>query len=469
MTEATRAATMEKIAALCKRRGIIFPGSDIYGGLANTWDYGPLGAELKRNVKNLWWTTFVHRRRDVVGLDASILMHPRVWEASGHVQNFNDPLVDCKTCKARFRADHLIEDRLGQQVEGKTPAQMSEIIREAGLKCPNCGNPTLTEARQFNMMFRTTIGPVEETGTEVYLRPETAQAMFVQYKNVVATGRVKVPFGIAQIGKAFRNEITPGNFIFRQLEFEQMEIEYFVKPDESAEAFESWLGDMRGWLRTIGVREQHLRVREHEKEELSHYSSRTVDFEYQFPGSMGWKELYGLANRTDFDLGRHQEVSGDDLTYFDQAENRRYLPYVIEPTFGVDRTCLVLLIDAYDEEETVDVNGKPDTRVVLRLHPRVAPYKAAVLPLMKKPELAEPARRLFDALESATGALVDYDETGNIGKRYRRQDEIGTPFCFTFDYESLDDRAVTVRHRDDMSQERLPIADVPGWLADRIK
>lgn len=460
---------MDKIASLCKRRGIIFPGSDIYGGLANTWDYGPLGAELKRNVKNLWWTTFVHRRRDVVGLEASILMHPRVWEASGHVQNFNDPLVDCKTCKARFRADHLIEERLGLAVEGKTPAQMSEIIVEAKLKCPNCGNATLTEARQFNMMFSTTIGPVSETGTQVYLRPETAQAMFVQYKNVVATGRVKVPFGIAQIGKAFRNEITPGNFIFRQLEFEQMEIEYFVKPDEAAGAFEEWLSAMRGWLRTIGVRDDHIRVREHEQEELSHYSSRTVDFEYQFPGSMGWKELYGLANRTDFDLSRHQEVSGEDLQYFDQAENRKYIPYVIEPTFGVDRTCLVLLIDAYDEEETIDVNGKPDTRVVLRLHPRIAPYKAAVLPLMKKPELAEPARRLFDELVSATGALIEYDETGNIGKRYRRQDEIGTPFCFTFDFESLDDHAVTVRHRDDMSQERLPIAEVPAWLSERIR
>ncbi|MFM8594122.1 MAG: glycine--tRNA ligase [Chloroflexota bacterium] len=469
MENTTRAASMDKIAALCKRRGIVFPGSDIYGGLANTWDYGPLGAELKRNVKNLWWTTFVHRRRDVVGLDAGILMHPKVWEASGHVQNFNDPLVDCKTCKARFRADHLIEDRLGEHAEGKTPAQMSAMIRDAGLKCPNCGNATLTEARQFNMMFRTTIGPVEETGTEVFLRPETAQAMFVQYKNVVSTGRVKVPFGIAQIGKAFRNEITPGNFIFRLLEFEQMEIEYFVKPEESAEAFEQWLSRMREWFTTIGIRPDYVRVREHDKDELSHYSSRTVDFEYQFPGPMGWRELYGLANRTDFDLSQHQAASGDDLSYFDQAENKRYIPYVIEPTFGVDRTCLVLLIDAYDEEETVDVNGKPDTRVVLRLHPRVAPYKAAVLPLMKKPELADPARRLFEELEKATGALIDYDETGNIGKRYRRQDEVGTPFCFTYDFDSIDDHAVTVRHRDDMSQERIPIAAVSAWLNERIR
>ena len=469
MTETTRAVTMDKIAALSKRRGIVYPGSDIYGGLANTWDYGPLGAELKRNVKNLWWSTFVHRRRNIVGLDAGILMHPRVWEASGHVQNFNDPLVDCKTCRSRFRADHLIEERLGQKAEGKSPTEMSAILREANLRCPNCGNPTLTDARQFNMMFRTMIGPLEETGTEVFLRPETAQAMFVQYKNVVATGRVKVPFGIAQIGKAFRNEITPGNFIFRLLEFEQMEIEYFVKPEEGDSAFEAWLSDMRGWLRMIGVGEDHVRIREHDRDELSHYSSRTVDFEYEFPGSMGWRELYGLANRTDFDLGQHQQFSGEDLTYFDQAEDRRYLPHVIEPTFGVDRTCLVLLIDAYDEEQTVDVNGKPDTRVVLRLHPRVAPYKAAILPLMKKPELAEVARRLFDRLGEEIEVLVDYDESGNIGRRYRRQDEVGTPFCITVDFDSLEDHSVTVRHRDDMRQERLRIADVPEWLAEQLR
>jgi glycyl-tRNA synthetase len=467
-SETTRVATMDKIAALAKRRGFVFPGSDIYGGLANTWDYGPLGAELKRNVKDLWWRTFVHARRNIVGIDAGILMHPRVWEASGHVESFNDPLVDCRTCKSRFRADHLIEERLDQHVEGKSPAEMSRIIREAGLKCPVCGNATLTDARQFNMMFRTIIGPVEETGTEVYLRPETAQAMFVQFKNIVATGRVKVPFGIAQIGKAFRNEITPGNFIFRLLEFEQMEIEYFVKPDEAAEEFETWIAAMRDWLHAIGVRDEFVRVREHDADELSHYSSRTIDFEYLFPGSMGWRELYGLANRTDFDLTQHQTVSGEDLQYFDQAENRKYIPYVIEPTFGVDRTCLILLLDAYDEEETVDVNGKPDTRVVLRLHPRVAPYKAAVLPLMRKPELVEPARQLFDALSALPGVLVEYDETGNIGKRYRRQDEIGTPFCFTIDFETQDDASVTVRHRDDMSQERLALGDVPAWLQVRV-
>ncbi len=466
--QTTRAATMEKIVALCKRRGFVFPGSDIYGGLANTWDYGPLGVELKNNVKQLWWRTFVQRRRDIVGLDAGILMHPRVWEASGHVVNFNDPLVDCKTCKSRFRADHLIGEKLGQHAEGKSPEELTAILASANLPCPHCGNRTLTHARQFNMMFRTVIGPVAETGVQVYLRPETAQAMFVQYKNVVATARVKLPFGIAQIGKAFRNEITPGNFIFRDIEFEQMEIEYFVRPEEGSAAFEGWLDAMRGWLDLVGLSGEHLRVREHAAAELSHYSNRTVDFEYLFPGPMGWKELYGLANRTDFDLRQHQEHSGEDLTYFDQASNTRFLPHVIEPTFGVDRTVLVLLLDAYDEEQTTDVNGKPDTRVVLRLHPRIAPYKAAVLPLMKKPELAGPARELFDRLEAETGALVDYDETGNIGKRYRRQDEIGTPFCFTVDYETLDDHAVTVRDRDTTDQHRVPLAEVPAFLRERI-
>lgn len=464
----SRSATMEKITALAKRRGFVYPGSDIYGGLANTWDYGPLGAELKRNMKELWWRTFVHRRRDMVGLDGGILMHPRVWEASGHVSNFNDPMVDCKTCKSRFRADHLIEERLGQPAEGKSPSEMTVILQTAAVPCPHCGNRTLTDARQFNMMFRTTIGPVTETGTEVYLRPETAQAMFVQFKNVVLTSRVKVPFGIAQIGKAFRNEITPGNFIFRQLEFEQMEIEYFVKPDDWTAAFDEWLAQMKAWLDLLGVQPDRVRVREHGKDELSHYSSRTVDFEYDFPGSMGWRELYGLAYRTDFDLRQHQAFSGEDLTYFDQALNQRYLPHVIEPTFGVDRTFLVLLLDAYDEEEVLDVNGKREIRTVLRLSPNVAPYKAAVLPLMKKPELAQPARHLFEQLENDLAVLIDYDETGNIGKRYRRQDEIGTPFCLTFDYDSLDDRCVTIRNRDDMSQQRIAMSDAAGWLRHQI-
>jgi glycyl-tRNA synthetase len=467
MSETTRAATMEKIVALSKRRGFVYPGSEIYGGLANTWDYGPLGVELKNNVKQLWWRTFVQRRRDVVGLDAGILMHPRVWEASGHVVNFNDPLVDCKTCKARFRADHLIEERLGIPAEGKTPEEMSKILADANSPCPKCGNRTLTEARQFNMMFSTTIGPVSETGTKVYLRPETAQAMFVQYKNILATARVKLPFGVAQIGKAFRNEITPGNFIFRDIEFEQMEIEYFVKPENDAEAFENWLASMRKWVELIGLSPDNVRIREHAKEELSHYSSRTLDFEYRFPG-MGWKELYGLANRTSFDLTQHAEFSGEDLTYFDQEANSRYIPHVIEPTFGVDRTVLVLLLDAYDEESTVDVNGKPDTRVVLRLDPKVAPYKAAILPLMKKPELADVAKELFNQLEAETNYLVDYDETGNIGKRYRRQDEAGTPFCITIDYDTLQDRTVTVRDRDTTSQTRIGIDEVVSFVKSKV-
>lgn len=466
---ANRVATMDKIVALCKRRGFVFPGSDIYGGLANTWDFGPLGVELRNNIKQLWWRTFVQLRRDMVGLDSGILMHPRVWEASGHVVNFNDPLVDCKTCKSRFRADHLLEDKLGiEHAEAMTPEQMSAVLREANLPCPNCGNRTLTDARQFNMMFSTTIGPVSETGQQVYLRPETAQGIFVQYKNILATSRQKVPFGVGQIGKAFRNEITPGNFVFRLLEFEQMEIEYFVKPADAPDAFEAWLDAGRQWIAKIGLKPEHVRVREHEQEELSHYSDRTVDWEYLFPGPMGWKELYGLANRTDFDLSRHQEYSGEDLRYFDQAANERYLPYVIEPTFGVDRTFLTVLLDAYDEEQTTDVNGKADTRVVLRLVPALAPYKAAILPLARKPELTRVAGDLFDRVQQEVGAMIDYDETSNIGKRYRRQDEIGTPFCFTVDFDSLDDHAVTVRDRDSMAQERIPIEAVSGYLRDRL-
>jgi glycyl-tRNA synthetase len=471
MTESTavsRAATMDKIAALSKRRGIVYPGSEIYGGLANTWDFGPIGVELKNNIKQLWWKTFVQRRRDIVGIDAGILMHPKVWEASGHVVNFNDPLVDCKTCKSRFRADDLIEERLGIPVSGHTPEEMSKILADEKLPCPRCGNRTLTDARQFNMMFKTTIGPVSETGVEVYLRPETAQAMFVQYKNILATARVKLPFGIAQIGKAFRNEITPGNFIFRDIEFEIMEIEYFVKPEEGAAAFDEWIEAMRSWVKMIGLKEEHVRLHEHPKEELSHYSSRTIDFEYLFPGPMGWKELYGLANRTDFDLSRHQEFSGEDLTYFDQEAGTRYIPHVIEPTFGVERTILVVLLDAYDEEATFDVNGKPDTRIVLRLAPVVAPYKAAILPLMKKPELVEVAKTLFDRVQDETPYLVEYDETGNIGKRYRRQDEIGTPYCFTIDYDTLEDQTVTVRDRDTTDQVRIALADVPAYLRERV-
>ncbi|MGC4190842.1 MAG: glycine--tRNA ligase [Thermomicrobiales bacterium] len=465
-----RAATMEKIVALSKRRGFVFPGSDIYGGLANTWDFGPLGVELKNNIKQLWWKTFIHHRRDMVGLDAGILMHPRVWEASGHVVNFNDPLVDCKTCKARFRADHLLEQRLGvEDADGMSAEEMSRLIREANLRCPNCGNATLTDARQFNMMFKTTIGPVSETGTEVYLRPETAQGIFVQYKNILGSSRVKVPFGIGQIGKAFRNEITPGNFIFRVLEFEQMEIEYFIHPDEWEHQFDAWLQAQQHWIDAIGLNPDYVRVREHAPEKLSHYSKRTADYEYLFPGSLGWGELYGLAYRTDFDLRSHQEASGVDLTWFDQANNRRFLPHVIEPTFGVERTFITVMLDSYDEEETVDVNGKPDTRVVLRLDPKLAPYKAAILPLAKKPELTSLAGDIFAEVQGDLGVLIDYDETGNIGKRYRRQDEIGTPFCFTVDFDSLEDGAVTVRDRDTTKQERIAIGDVSAYIRARLR
>ena len=467
---AARAATMEKIVALAKRRGFVYPGSDIYGGLANTWDFGPLGVELKNNIKQLWWKTFVHRRADMIGLDAGILMNSRVWEASGHVVNFNDPLVDCKTCKSRFRADHLLEEKLGiVDAATKSPEEMSVILKVANLACPHCGNRTLTEARQFNMMFGTTIGPVAETGTPVYLRPETAQGIFVQYKNIMASSRVKLPFGVGQIGKAFRNEITPGNFVFRVLEFEIMEIEYFVKPDEGEARLEEWLDAMWSWVRLLGLDVERVRAREHDQGELSHYSTLTVDFEYDFPGSMGWKELYGLAYRTDFDLRSHQESSGVDLTYFDQAENSRYLPHVVEPTFGVERSFITVLLDAYDEEQTVDVNGKADTRVVLRLAPRIAPYKAAILPLAKKPELTEVARSLFAELQDELGVLIDYDETANIGKRYRRQDEIGTPFCVTVDFDSLDDQAVTVRDRDTMAQQRIGLTEVSAFLREAIR
>ncbi len=464
-----RVATMDKIVALAKRRGFVYPGSDIYGGLANTWDFGPLGVELKNNIKQLWWRTFVQRRRDMVGLDASILMHPQVWVASQHVTSFNDPLVDCKTCKARFRADHLLEEKLGRtDGESLSPDELTAVIREANLACPNCGNRTLTDARQFNMMFKTTIGPVSESGTEVYLRPETAQGIFVQYKNIMQTNRVKLPFGVGQIGKSFRNEITPGNFIFRVLEFEQMEIEYFIREAEWQQSFDSWVEAMGEWIDLIGLDRDHVRLREHDQNELSHYSKRTIDYEYNFPGPMGWKELYGLAYRTDFDLRQHQETSGVDLTYFDQESRERFLPHVIEPTFGVERTFLTVLLDAYDEETTTDVNGKADTRTVLHLAPRLAPVKAAILPLAKKPELTSVARELFEQVQDTLNVMVDYDETANIGKRYRRQDEIGTPYCVTVDFDSLEDKAVTVRDRDSMEQVRVPISDVAEWLRERI-
>lgn len=457
--------TLEELASLAKRRGFVFPGSDIYGGLANTFDYGPLGVELRNNIKRSWWQTFVRERSDMVGIDGGILLNPRVWEASGHVAEFNDPLTDCRVCRSRFRADALVEDATGSPVEGKTFDDLSRMIQELGIRCPTCGNQNWTPVRAFNMMFRTLIGPVDETATTTYLRPETAQNIFIQYKNVLQSSRMKVPFGMAQIGKAFRNEITPGNFIFRLLEFEQMEIEYFIRPDDWQGSFEEWATAQGAWFLSLGIDSARLRRREHHAEELSHYSRRTMDYEYLFP--IGWKELSGLAYRTDFDLGRHQEHSGEDLTYFDQARNERYLPHVIEPTFGVDRTMLMVMCDAYTVEETPDAKGEAATRVVMRFHPSLAPYTVAVLPLSKKPELAAVAEPLYHELRQRFS--TEYDETQSIGRRYRRQDEIGTPFCVTVDFDTLDDKAVTIRERDSMEQIRLPIAEVVEYISAQVR
>ncbi|MDI3339087.1 MAG: glycine--tRNA ligase [Sphaerobacter sp.] len=456
--------SMDTIVALAKRRGFVFPGSEIYGGLANTWDFGPLGVELRRNIKHAWWRFFVQLRPDIVGLDGSILLHPRTWEASGHVDEFNDPLIDCRNCRSRYRADTLIEERLGIPADGLSLEELNRIIQEQQPACPTCGQRDWTPVRQFNLMFRTFLGPVESAGTPVFLRPETAQAIFLDYRSVLQSSRVKIPFGIAQIGKAFRNEITPGNFIFRLLEFEQMEIEYFIHPNGWETHFEQWLDAMQAFLSYIGLGTERLRRREHGPSELSHYSKRTIDFEYLFP--FGWKELCGLAYRTDFDLRRHQEYSGVDLTYFDQQTGERYLPHVIEPTMGVDRLLLVLLLDAYHEEDAVDVAGKPYRRVVLRFHPRMAPYKAAVLPLMRKPELVAKAQEVWALLRPEFP--TDYDETQSIGRRYRRQDEIGTPLCVTIDYDTLEDDSVTIRDRDSMEQVRVPIAELVAALRERL-
>jgi glycyl-tRNA synthetase len=456
---------MEELMSLSKRRGFVYAGSEIYGGLANTWDFGPLGVELRNNIKQAWWQYFVRERADIVGLDGGILMNPRVWEASGHVDEFNDPLTDCRECRSRFRADTLLEEATGQSSEGQTHEEMTRRIQEAGIHCPNCGKRSWTPVRAFNMMFRTQIGPVDETSTQTYLRPETAQSIFVQYRNVMQSSRVKLPFGIAQIGKVFRNEITPGNFIFRLIEFEQLEIEYFIHPSEWEWQFTHWLELQESFLSSLGITPERLRRREHDPEELSHYSRRTVDIEYVFP--IGWKELTGLAYRYDFDLGRHQQASGEDLTYFDQARNERYLPHVIEPTMGVDRIMLMALCDAYEEESTLDAKGEAATRIVLRLHPTLAPYKVAVLPLSKKDELAAVAEPLYRELR--TMFSTEYDDTQSIGRRYRRQDEIGTPYCVTVDFESLNDKAVTVRDRDSMEQVRVPISEVGDLLSQRLK
>jgi len=458
--------TMDKIVALCKGRGFIYAGSEIYGGLANTWDYGPLGTELKNNVKQAWWKKFVQESEHNVGLDAAILMNREVWVASGHVVNFNDPLVDCKSCKMRHRADKLIEDFnqaqgiTGVVVEAMGNEQMSVYMEEKGIPCPHCGKQDFTPIRKFNMMFKTHQGVTEDSGTEVYLRPETAQGIFVNFKNIQRTARKKMPFGVCQIGKSFRNEITPGNFTFRTREFEQMELEFFCAPGTDLEWFEYWRNFCRQWLLDLNMREKSIRLRDHEAEELSHYSKATTDFEFLFP--FGWGELWGVADRTDFDLKAHQEASGENMEYFDQETGERYIPYVIEPSLGADRVALAFLVDAYDEE-VVDAE-KNDVRTVLRLHPALAPIKCAVLPLSKK--LAEGATEIYHELRRHF--MVEYDDAGSIGKRYRRQDEIGTPLCVTYDFDSEEDKCVTIRHRDSMEQERVPIAELKNYIENVI-
>ena len=465
--------TMDKIVALCKNRGIIFAGSEIYGGLANTWDYGPLGVELKNNIKKAWWKKFVQENPYNVGQDAAILMNPQTWVASGHLAGFSDPLMDCKECKERFRADKLIEDwntengkELDKPIDAFTQAEMKDYIEENNIPCPSCGKHNFTDIRQFNLMFKTFQGVTEDAKNTVYLRPETAQGIFVNFPSVQRTTRKKVPFGIGQIGKSFRNEITPGNFIFRVREFEQMELEFFCKPGTDLEWFEYWRSFCRNWLLSLGMREENLRLRDHSPEELCFYSKATTDFEFMFP--FGWGELWGVADRTDYDLTQHQNTSGKDLSYFDPETSDRYIPYVIEPSLGVERSFLAFLVDAYDEE-VIDA-GKNDTRVVLHFHPALAPYKAAVLPLSKK--LAEGAGKIYTELSEYF--MVDYDDAGSIGKRYRREDEIGTPYCITVDFATVGDEntpadnAVTIRDRDTMEQVRVPIAELRSWLREKV-
>ncbi|QNK39362.1 glycine--tRNA ligase [Caproicibacter fermentans] len=449
--------TMEKIVALCKNRGFVFAGSEIYGGLSNAWDYGPLGVEFKNNVKAAWRKKFVQESPYNVGLDSAILMNPEVWVASGHVGGFSDPLMDCRDCKTRHRADKLIEDFTGESADGWSNDKMMEFIREHHIKCPNCGSENFTDIRQFNLMFKTFQGVTEGTKNEIYLRPETAQGIFVNFANVQRTTRRKIPFGIAQIGKSFRNEITPGNFLFRLREFEQMELEFFCKPDTDLDWFHFWKDFCEKWLHDLGLTKENLRLRDHDKEELSFYSKATTDIEYLFP--FGWGELWGIADRTNYDLSRHQEHSGKNLEFFDPETKEHYVPYVIEPSLGADRVALAFLCDAYDEET---LEGG-DTRVVLRLHPALAPYKAAVLPLSKK--LNDRAQEVYSVL--AKRFAVDYDDAGSIGKRYRRQDEIGTPFCITIDFDSETDGCVTVRDRDTMKQERIAIDKLTGYLESK--
>lgn len=453
---------LKDVVALCKRRGFVYPGSDIYGGFANTYSYGPYGAELKKNIKDLWWKKFVHFREDMVGMDGPILLHPRAWEASGHVEGFNDALIDCKTCKSRFRADHLIEKATKLEVEGLTVEKLNEIIVEHKLTCPKCGERDWTNARYFNLMFSTQMSKTSNNSSDLaYLRPETAQAIFLDFKNIIDTTRMQVPFGVAQIGKAFRNEVTPGNFIFRVIEFEQMEIEYFIHPSQWEEHFERWLEQMWSWCEDIGLPKSSLAVFEHPKEKLSHYSKRTVDILFDFP--FGRQELYGLAYRTDFDLTRHSQYAKVKLDYLDPKTNERWVPHVIEPTFGLDRTFLALMCQAYEEEKLE--NG--ETRTVLHLSPKIAPVKVAVFPLMKKDPLGPKAKQIFEELRYLWN--VQYDDTAAIGKRYRRHDEIGTPICLTVDFETIENNTVTLRHRDSMLQERVSLDQLIPRLAQLLK
>ena len=455
---------MDTIVALAKGRGFVYAGSEIYGGLANSWDYGPLGTELKNNIKKAWLKKFVQESQYNVGLDSAILMNPETWVASGHLGGFSDPLMDCKACKTRHRADKLIEDYVAEHGLSDNPAAMSDeemmsYIKEKGIVCPHCGSHDFTDIRKFNLMFKTFQGVTEDSSATLYLRPETAQGIFVNFKNIARTTRRKIPFGVAQIGKSFRNEITPGNFIFRTREFEQMELEFFCKPGTDLEWFEYWRGFCRKWLLDLGLKEENLRLRDHDKDELCFYSKATTDFEFLFP--FGWGELWGVADRTDYDLTQHSEHSGQPMEYFDPETNEKYIPYVIEPSLGADRVLLAFLCDAYDEE----TDEKGDTRTVLRLHPALAPYKAAVLPLSKK--LADGASEIFRDL--AFDFMVDYDDAGSIGKRYRRQDEIGTPICITYDFDSVEDGCVTVRDRDTMEQQRIPVASLKEYISGKIR
>jgi len=445
-------ADLPTIVELCKKRGIIFPSSEIYGGFRSTWDYGPLGVELKENVKRQWWRAMVQRRLDVVGLDAAILMHPKVWEASGHLENFSDPLVECADCHKRFRADHLME--------------AAGVDTMASITCPACSG-ALTDPKNFNLMFKTHAGPIADDQNVVWLRPETAQGMFVDFLTIQRTSRAKLPFGIAQMGKSFRNEITPGNFVFRTREFEQMELEFFVEPGSDEQWHQYWIDARMQWYTDLGMRNENLRVREHGPDEMSHYAKRTVDIEYFFPDqSMGWSELEGIANRTDFDLRAHEAGSGQDMRYYDQVADKRFHPYVIEPAAGATRATLAFLYDAYRTETAPDADGTAQSRVVLKLDPRLAPYKVAILPLSKKAELTPVAEQLFNLL--AEHWMCEYDETQSIGRRYRRQDEIGTPYCVTVDFDTLDDQAVTVRDRDTMVQDRVSIDQLVRYLAERL-